>query len=56
MIRRFADAHSDEPDTLWWLLERIRNNSAIMSRSHYVETSSSHDEDPRRADAEFTSR
>ena len=56
VVRRLADTHRDKPDSLWWLMERVRTNPAVMSRARYIETSVSHDENPGRADAQFTSR
>lgn len=32
VIRRLADRHRDKPDSLWWLVERIKRNPQIASR------------------------
>lgn len=32
VIRRLADQHRDKPDSLWWLVERIKRNPTIGSR------------------------
>jgi hypothetical protein len=37
MIRRLADRGDDKPRSLWWVIERIRKNPAIGSRSALLE-------------------
>jgi hypothetical protein len=36
-IRRLADDSRDRPDSLWWLIERVRRNPAIAGRQALVE-------------------
>lgn len=31
-IRRFADSHKDKPDSIWWIVERIRVTPSLASR------------------------
>ena len=37
MIRRLADRGDDKPRSLWWVIERIRRNRALGSRSALLE-------------------
>ena len=37
VVRRLADDHQDKPDSLWWLIERIKRNPAIASRANLVD-------------------
>ena len=37
VVRRLADDHHDEPDSLWWLIQRIKRNPGIASRQLLIE-------------------
>lgn len=37
LIRRLADSHRDKPDSIWWIIERIRRTPALASRTALID-------------------
>lgn len=38
LVRRLADSHRDKPDSIWWIVERIRRTPALASRGALIES------------------
>lgn len=36
LVRRLADSHRDKPDSIWWIIERIRRTPSLASRTALV--------------------